>query len=56
MIYNAASNGYKKVCNSRTIYIVLFIIAFLIIIGINSAFVYFQWYLRRSDTKITGIY
>ena len=34
MIYNGTVNDYEKVCNSCTIYIVLFVIAFLIIIGI----------------------
>ena len=38
MIYN----DYENVCNSCTIYIVLFVIAFLIIIGISSAFIYFH--------------
>ena len=38
-------NDYEKVCNSCTIYLVLFAIAFLIIIGISSAFIHFHWYL-----------
>ena len=44
-------NDYK---NSYTIYIVLFVIAFLIIISISSVFIYFHWYLK-SDTNITNI-
>ena len=40
-------NDYGNVCNSCTIYIVLFAIAFLIIIGINSAYFYFHWYLKK---------
>ena len=51
MIYN----DYKNVCNSCTIYIVLFVIVFLIIIGISSAFIYFHWYLKKSSTNITNI-
>ena len=51
MIYNGTVNDYEKVCNSCSIYIVLFVIAFLIIIGISSAFIYFQWYLKRSNTN-----
>ena len=47
-------NDHKKVCNSCAIYIVLFVIAFLIIIGIASVFIYFYWYLK-SDTNITNI-
>ena len=38
-------NNYGKVCNSRTIYNVLFVIAFLITIGSSSAFIYLHWYL-----------
>ena len=38
MIYN----DYEKVCNSCTIYIVLFVIAFSIIIGISSGYFYFH--------------
>ena len=38
MIYN----DYGNVCNSCTIYIELFVIAFLIIIGITSAYFYFH--------------
>ena len=54
LIYNKTLNDYKNVCISCTIYIVLFIIAFLIIIGIYSAFIYFYWNLKR-DTDITNI-
>ena len=32
----------------------MFVIAFLIIIGISSAFIYLHWYLK-SDTYITNI-
>ena len=40
-------NDCKNVCSSCTVYIVLFVIAFLIIIGISCAFIYFHWYLKR---------
>ena len=33
-------NDYVNVCNSCTIYIVLFIMTFVIIIGISNAFIY----------------
>ena len=46
-------NDYENVCNFCTIYI-LFIIAFLITIGISSVFTYFHWYLK-SGTDITNI-
>ena len=48
-------NDYGKVCNSCTIYIVLFVIAFLIIIDISSTFIYFPWYLKKDSTIITNI-
>ena len=54
MIYNENLNDYAKVCNSCTIYIALFVIVFLIIIGISSALICFHWYLK-SDTNITSI-
>ena len=43
-------NDYKNVCNSCRVYIVLFAIAFLMIIGISSAFIYFHW--NKSNTDI----
>ena len=36
-------------------YIVLFVIAFLMMIGISSAFVYFYWYLKKSNTVVINI-
>ena len=47
-------NDYGKICNSCTIYIKLFVIVFLIIIGISSAFTYFHWYLEK-DINIINI-
>ena len=44
LIYNETVNDYGNVCNSCTIYIALFVIDFLIIISISSAFIYFHWY------------
>ena len=55
MIYNETLNDYENVCNSCVIYIVLFVIAFLIIIGISSAFIYFHWYLKKSNISITSV-
>ena len=48
MIYNGTLNDYEKVCNSSTINTVLFVIAFLIIIGISSAYFYFHSYLKKD--------
>ena len=50
---NTNMNEYEIVCNSRTIYIVLFSIAFLITIGISSALIYLHWYLKRSNFEKT---
>ena len=55
MIYNGTLNDYGNMCNSYTIYIVLFVIAFLIIIGIGSVYFYFHWYLKKTDINITNI-
>ena len=40
-------NVYKKVCNSCTIYIVLFGVFFITSICISSVFIYFHWYLKK---------
>ena len=50
MIYNATLN--EKICKSCTIYIVLLVIIFITSISISSAFIYFDWYLRRSNTGL----
>ena len=39
MVYNVTLNDYGKVCKSCTIYIVLLVITFIIIIDIGSVFV-----------------
>ena len=51
MIHNGTLNDYERLCNSCTMYIALFVIAFLIIISIISAFIYFHWYLKKSDIE-----
>ena len=48
-------SNYRNVRNSCTICITLFVIAFLIIISISSAYVYFHWYLKRINTNTTTI-
>ena len=40
-------NDYKKVCNSCTIYIVLFAVFFITVISISSVFIYFCWCLKK---------
>ena len=55
MIYNKTLSDNGKIWNSCTIYIVLLVTVFLKIFGMSSAYFYFQWYLKRSDTNITNI-
>ena len=52
MIYNGTVNDYENVCNFCTAYIVLFFIAFLIIISISGEFIYFHWCFKRSNSNI----
>ena len=52
MIYNSTLNDYEKLCNSPTVYIVLFVIAFSMIIGISSAYFYFNWYLKKDIIRV----
>ena len=40
-------NDYEKVCNSCTIYLLLFTIFLIIIISIIRVFIYFNWFLKR---------
>ena len=47
MIYNGTLNDYRKVCNSCTIYLILFVIFFIISISIGTACFYFHWYLKK---------
>ena len=46
MIYNATLNGYGSISKPCKIYMVSLVIFFIISIGISSAFLYFQWYLK----------
>ena len=41
--------------NSCAVYIILFVINFLIIIGISSVFIYFHWYLKESNAGVVNI-
>ena len=50
MICNTSLN--EKLCNSCTIYVILFATAFLIIITIGSVYIYFYWYLKRSNSSV----
>ena len=42
-------NNFENVCNSCTVYIVLFVIAFLIIIGVSSVFIIFNKMINLKD-------
>ena len=56
-IISVTLNDCRSVCGSCTEYIVLFVIviAFLIIISISSTFIYFHWYLKKSNTGVINI-
>ena len=45
-------NDYKKVRNSRTIYIVLSAVFFITSICISSVFIYFHWYLKNDSVPV----
>ena len=45
-------NNYKKVCNSCTIYMVLFAVFFITTICISSVFINFHWYLKKDNLCI----
>ena len=42
-------NVYKKMCNSCTIYIILFTVVFITGICISSSFIYFHCYLKKDN-------
>ena len=46
MIYNGTLNDCEKLCNSCTIYIVLFGIFLIIRICVSRVFIYFYWYSK----------
>ena len=55
MIYNETLNAIPlnaKSCNSRTIYIVLFVIFLIIGISISSVFIHFHWYLKKDNVHV----
>ena len=52
MIYNGNLNYYGEKCNSSTIYMVLLVIAFLIIIDVSCAYFSFYPQLKKGNTII----
>ena len=56
MIANGTLNDHKNMCSSCTIYIVLFAIFVIISISISSVFIYFHWYLKRSNTNAETVF
>ena len=57
MIYSSTLKNHKNVCGSCerkscTVCIVLFVIAFLRIISISSAFVYFYWCSKKNNIHV----
>ena len=47
MVYNATFYDYEKVCNSCTLYTVLLITTFIIIMSIGSAYLYFYCHTKK---------
>ena len=47
---NVTLNDYKNVYGSFTTYIVLLTVFFIISISISNAFIYFNCYLKKSNT------
>ena len=45
-------NIYKKVCSSRIMYIILFVLIFMTSICISSVFIYFYWYLKKDNVWV----
>ena len=45
-------NVYKKVCNSGTIYIVLFAVFVITATCISSVFIYCHWYFKKDNVRI----
>ena len=52
MIHNVTLNYHWKASNVCAISIVLLLIIFIISISIGSAFIYFHWYLNRSNNYV----
>ena len=48
-------NDYEKICTSCSVHIVLLVIFFLLRIRVSSVFIYFHWYLKKSNTGVTNI-
>ena len=48
-------NDYEKICNSCSVSIVLLVTFIILSISISSAFIYFHWYLKKSNTGVTNI-
>ena len=52
LIYNSTLNDHKNVSGSSTVYIVLFATFLIISKSLTSVFIYFYWYLKRSNTNV----
>ena len=54
-LYSNEINDYEKICSSCSVYTVLLVIFFILSIGISNVFIYFHWYLKKSNTDVTTI-
>ena len=48
-------NDREKICSSCSVHVVLLVIFFLLRIRVSSVFIYFPWYLKKSNTGVTNI-
>ena len=48
-------NDYEKICSSFSVQILLMVIFFILSISIHSVFIYFHWYIKKSNTGVTNI-
>ena len=48
----STGNENKRKCSSCTLYLVLFLIIFLINIGIGTYSIYFHWYLKKNVARV----
>ena len=52
MIYNDTLTNHAKLCDSYTIYIILFAIFILINVSISSVFIYLHWYFKKDNIRV----
>ena len=54
-LHSIEINDYEKLSNSCSVYLVLLMVFFILSMSISSIFIYYHWYLKKSNTGITNI-